>query len=270
VDTYKLITDRKNAGQSWGDIARELNTNRTGNAWRKWYNRQKISPQSPTSILNLKGNILIIGDTHFPFTHPEYLKFILNIRDRFKCKHAVHIGDLVDNHAQSFHESDPDGMSAGREYKKACEMIRKWGKEFDTVYGLLGNHDLIPHRKATSAGLSSNFLKTFEASWNLPASWKWYQELCINGVVYTHGTGGGAAIGRARSYMTSVVAGHNHTIGGATHQFGRRFNVWGLDVGCGIDETAYAMAYGRNFAKGIVLGCGVVLEENIPLFVPME
>lgn len=34
-----------------------------------------------------------------------------------------------------------------------------------------------------------------------------------------------------------------------------------MQVGCGIDKTSYAMAYGKNFRKPII-SCGVVIEGN--------
>ena len=36
--------------------------------------------------------------------------------------------------------------------------------------------------------------------------------------------------------------------------------VWGLAVGCGVNQTHMAFAYGRNFAKKPIISCGVVIE----------
>src|SRR5664279_5075479 len=67
--------------------------------------RRALNPRARTiaevkSSQSQKQEIVgIIGDTHFPFSHPNYLNFI---QDTFK-KHGVtkiiHIGDICDNHA---------------------------------------------------------------------------------------------------------------------------------------------------------------------------
>ncbi len=59
-----------------------------------------------------KRNVLIIGDTHEPFCHPLYRNFCLEVANKFQCSEVVHIGDEVDNHAISYHESKPDGHGA--------------------------------------------------------------------------------------------------------------------------------------------------------------
>jgi len=35
--------------------------------------------------------------------------------------------------------------------------------------------------------------------------------------------------------------------------------VWGMAVGCGIDNKSMAFAYGKHFLKKPILGCGVVI-----------
>ena len=67
----------------------------------------------------LEDNVLIIGDSHLPFEHRNYLEFCKGIQQRCKCKKVVHIGDFVDNHAISYHEHDPDGWSPANEMEEA-------------------------------------------------------------------------------------------------------------------------------------------------------
>ena len=65
-----------------------------------------------------RGSVLVIGDTHLPFSHRNYLDFCVEIGKRCKCSQVVHIGDLVDLHSMSFHDSkDPDGFSPGDEFR---------------------------------------------------------------------------------------------------------------------------------------------------------
>jgi len=52
----------------------------------------------------------IIGDIHAPFTHPMYMKFCLDIFEKWKVDYAHFVGDIVDGHALGFYEHDPNGL----------------------------------------------------------------------------------------------------------------------------------------------------------------
>jgi hypothetical protein len=43
-----------------------------------------------------------------------------------------------------------------------------------------------------------------------------------------------------------------------------------MDVGCGIDNDTYSMAYGKPFAQKPVLGCGLVCGGLYAIFIPMD
>lgn len=271
VEHCKLLITNQKPVDKWRQLETILANTEFDDSLPTTKNKKRPKPEK-LIIESLPGNILVIGDTHFPFMHPDYLAFCLDVKEQFACDTVIHIGDLVDNHAMSFHDTDPDGYSARKEYKEARKLIKQWVDAFPNLYGLLGNHDLIPHRKAFASGLSNTFMKSFEEAWELPETWQWFMELEINGVIYTHGTGNSGktpALSRAENYMMPVVSGHIHTAGGAYWKHGRRDRIWGLNVGCGVDGSAYAMAYGRYNTRGDALGCGVVLEGNIPIFIPM-
>jgi predicted phosphodiesterase len=72
----------------------------------------------------IKDHILVIGDTHLPFELPGYLEFCLSIQKRVKCGTVVHIGDLVDNHAISYHEHDANGKSPIDEMLEADKHLK--------------------------------------------------------------------------------------------------------------------------------------------------
>ena len=60
------------------------------------------------------NKVLAIGDLHEPFCLDGFLDFNKSLKPRGP-KEIVFIGDIVDNHYSSYHEADPDGMSAGDE-----------------------------------------------------------------------------------------------------------------------------------------------------------
>jgi predicted phosphodiesterase len=219
-------------------------------------------------------SVLVIGDTHEPFCLPGYLDFCRSVQERFGCGQIVHIGDEVDNHAISYHEKDPDGMSAGSEAERALERMRRWYEAFPVVDVLVGNHGALPFRKAKTHGLPKRFLRAYEEVWEAPDGWRWHDELERDGVLYVHGTGSGGkngALNRSIATRMSVVMGHSHSYGGVQYSSNGRNQIFGMNVGCGVDISAYAMSYGKVYPRKPTLGCGVVMQEGqMGLFVPME
>ena len=112
--------------------------------------------------------ILVIGDTHLPFEHRHYLEFCKETQKKFKCNSVVHIGDLVDNHAISYHEHDPNGMSPKEEMDLAKKHLVKWFKAFPEVKICKGNHDRMVDRKGRTVGLPDEVFKPFRDIWELP------------------------------------------------------------------------------------------------------
>jgi len=220
-----------------------------------------------------KNNVLIIGDTHEPFCKEGYLEFCLETQKKYNCGTVIHIGDLVDNHAVSYHESDPDGRSPGDEFKLALDNCQKWYKAFPDVLICIGNHDRLPFRKAYTAGLPKNWLKSYQEMFNSPVGWKWDFVHKFNNVIYQHGTGLSgemASINAARENRQSTVIGHLHTVCNTRFLASFKDLIFGMNVGCGIDHAKYAFAYGRENTRKPVLSCGVVLNGKMPINVPMN
>ena len=72
------------------------------------------------------------------------------------------------------------------------------------------------------------------------------------------------------SNRQSTVIGHVHSWGGVQYTSGPKDTIFGMNVGCGIDETSYAMAYSKPFRYRPTLGCGVVLGDGShAMFIPM-
>jgi len=218
------------------------------------------------------SNVLVIGDTHIPFVHKDYLSFCKKVYRDYNCKTIVHIGDVCDNHAISYHEHDPDGYSPGEEMQEALTILHKWYKTFEHVIVCIGNHDALPFRKAFTHGLSKDVMKTYEEIWQCPKGWLWTPDYEINNVKYTHGTGGKYNYANmATNERQSIVCGHTHSNGGVTYLASNNSLIFGLNAGCGIDPKAYSMEYGKDFPRRPTLGCGVVLENGrTAQFLPMK
>jgi hypothetical protein len=220
------------------------------------------------------GNVLVIGDQHLPFGHNNYLDFCEKQYKKYNCSTAVFIGDIIDAHAISYHEHNPNGMSAGDELKAAINILKQWYKVFPNAYVTPGNHDCLIQRRSITHGLPSQLFKSFAEIIEAPKGWKFAHSFDIDGVLYTHGTGGGgdnAYMQRAMKYRQSTVIGHFHSSLGVKYMASHKDLIFGMAVGSGIDIKSYAMEYNKDFLNRPIIGCGVVLDNGrMGIPIPME
>jgi predicted phosphodiesterase len=219
------------------------------------------------------NNILVIGDTHAPFTREGYLEHNIKIQKDYKCGSVIHIGDVIDNSYSSFHETNPDGHSAGDELDYAIESLQPWFKAFPNVKVCLGNHDLIINRKAFSAGLSKRWIKGLGEVLGAP-NWNFDIEHIIHDVLYTHGTGTSgqnSAYNRAINRRMSVVQGHLHSEASIRFNVSQKDIIWAMQVGCGVDDRKYAFDYAKANPRKFIISSGAVLNKGKnPILIPME
>jgi len=221
-------------------------------------------------------SLLVIADTHTPFEHRNYLDFCIRIKKAFKCKIVVHIGDLVDNHAISYHEHDPDGKSSSGEMTEADRHLVKWFKAFPEVSLCRGNHCELVSRKGKTAGLPQRVFKPFRETWKLPKGWKVAFEFEYYGVLFKHGINYAGKYGHvqaASDARQSCVIGHSHSIAGVEWLANSKDIIFGMNVGCGIDRKAYAFNYGKDFKRKPILGVGLVTKTIRGVnaqFIPMQ
>ena len=208
----------------------------------------------------LNRNVLCIGDLHEPFCLDEYLEFNENLANKHHITDVVFLGDVIDAHFSSFHETDPDGMGGGDELDLAIKRIKRWYKAIPNAKVLLGNPDRIIMRKAFSGGIPKRWIKDYKDVLEVP-NWDFVESYELDGVLYVHGDGGGRAISRARKNMESTVCGHWHTDSYVQYIVGSKFKIFGMQVGCGIDRKSYAQAYAKNHPKPAI-GSGVILDNG--------
>lgn len=220
-----------------------------------------------------KRNILVIADTHLPFEQEGYLDFCMKIKEENNCGTVVHIGDLVDNHAISYHESDPNLSSAKDEMDKVDIILKDWFKAFPKLYLTLGNHDSLVDRKGKTAGLPKRCFYPFRDIWNLPKGWKDGFEFNINNVCYKHGTGNSgklAHLSLAIANRMSTVMGHCHSFAGIAYSASPKDCIFGMNVGSGVDNSALAFAYGKDNKFKPIVSCGVVFNGKSPQIFTMS
>ena len=215
------------------------------------------------------SRVLVIPDLHFPFEHERALKFCKAVYKRFNCNKVICTGDLLDLHQISRHVSETDGHGAMEELALAKKSVLAWAKAFPTMVITIGNHDAIPKRQAKEVGLPSAYLRDLKDVYGMPSGWRLTNRYEHEGVLYLHNAGSGkyAAINKAREQSVSVACGHTHKHGGTIYYTNPRNIFFGLQVGCLIDKSTYAMRYSDG---EICLGCGVVLDGHEAYFVPMK
>ena len=212
----------------------------------------------------------VVSDIHLPWAHPKYLQFCKDTFKRFKVNRVVFIGDVVDSHAMSRFEPNPEGYSPGDEIRAATAHLRPWVKAFPKAMVCIGNHDERYQRRAYRYGIPSCLLKSYQEVFNTPG-WDWQPEFKIDGVLYIHGTGStgkDAAMNLALQRRMSTVQGHTHSYAGCKWHANPDSLIFGMNVGCGIDIDSYAFEYSKPFPVRPVLGCGVVIDGTA-MFIPM-
>ena len=236
-------------------------------------NRFRLKPHEVAAIQKMREsdtrNVLVIGDLHEPFCLEGYLDFCLEQYEAFNCNQVIFIGDILDNHAFSYHEPDVNGDSAGLELEKSIIKVADWYKAFPVADVCIGNHDRMASRKAMTGGIPAAWIRSYNEVLKTP-NWNWVESVTYDDVLYEHGEGGQAQT-KAKNNLMSSVCGHTHTEAYTRWYVGKRYRIFGMQVGCGVDADSYAAVYARNF-KRQAIGCAVVLNNGtlpINLLMPL-
>lgn len=205
----------------------------------------------------------IIGDQHQPACRPGYRQFCYDIFEAWGVDTIVNIGDVVDWNAISFWTKHPDLPSPSDEHSLAKDTIRPWVKTFPKMKVTIGNHDQRVTRLAESVSIPAEFIRPYKDIWDTPG-WEWEPSFIIDDVFYFHGNRRGGVnpacnVVRKGQGM-SVVMGHVHTVGGIHWIAGPNTRWFGLDTGCGADQSHPAMRYAHDQDRRWILSCAVVID----------
>ena len=215
--------------------------------------------------------ILVISDMHLPYQHKDSIKFLKEIKKEFRPDKIVNIGDLLDFHAISMHDSNPDLYSAGMELDKAKEYIKVLEDIFPEVIEVDSNHSSLVYRRALKYGMSKQFLKPY-GEFLGTRKWKWIDDLTLtmsNGqrCFFTHGRSADV-LKVSQTMGMNCVQGHYHTKFLISYWANPDNLFFALNVGCLINQKSMAFSYAKNFKTRFILGCGIILN-GIPRLLPM-
>lgn len=121
-------------------------------------------------------------------------------------------------------------------------------------------------------------MRTYKDVIEAPAGWNWkrtwtYDKLkhpfrMIHGMGYSGQNGHRTA---AIDAGISTVHGHLHSHAGIAYIKTEAVEIWGMNVGCLIDEEEYAFEYGKDSRFKPCLGVGVIFDQGkTPVWIPYD
>lgn len=220
---------------------------------------------------NIYKSVLVISDLHCPYGHKDTLRFLAAAKLKYAPDKIISVGDEIDWHSISFHDSDPNLKSPGDELAAAVKQMKKLYSLFPNVTVLESNHGSLVLRKAVSNGLPREVFKSYNEVLEAPSSWKWVHDLIIEtplGPVYfCHGKSG--TPGRlASQYGMSCVQGHFHEKAQVSWISTPERLMFDMHVGCLVDNSSLALAYNKTNVRRPIISIGVIIN-GIAQIVPM-
>lgn len=232
---------------------------------------KKKSKDDKSQELNTES-ILVISDQHMPYEHPDMFEFLEAVKKKHKPTLVVNIGDEVDKHSLSFHDSDVDLPSAGYELELAIGKIKQMEKMFPDMLIVDSNHGSLAVRKFKHHGIPMKYLASQHEIYGVSERWQWVNDLSVilpNGQAcyFCHGmVKNGIKLAAQRG--TNVVQGHYHTDFKIEYIGNPNNLLFSLQVGCLIDRHSLAFAYDKLNLNRPIIGVGLVIDSK-PVLVPM-
>ena len=189
----------------------------------------------------LRKSILVISDQHAPYHHIDTIDFLAAIKQKYKPDTVVNIGDEMDWHSISFHDSHPGLYSPSHELQVARKFFKDLEKLFPKQYVMDSNHGSLVFRKATRYGLPHEVFKSYNHMLGVGKGWTWHEDLILkasNGqkIYFCHGKYKDV-LKVAQQYGMCTVQGHYHTCYKIDYWSNPNELLWGMQVGCLINIT---------------------------------
>lgn len=217
-------------------------------------------------------NTIIISDTHFPYQHRDTFKFLEAIQWEYDIKIAKHSGDLADNHTSSYHELEYGTLSAEQEYQQTVKAAKRLEEIFPDLTIVTGNHCRMTERKAKTANIPADHLKSYNDMYGV--NWNWVDKDYFKIDKYQHclltHSQSSSTLNNAKTHSHCCIQGHHHGVFGIEYFADTEVLRWAMTVGCLIDPHSPAFNYARgNTNKRPILGCGGIID-NRPILIPMQ
>lgn len=214
----------------------------------------------------------MLSDLHTPYEHPDTVPFLSDVKAKYDPDLVISVGDEVDNHAMSFHDSDSDLPSAGEELRLAIKALEPLYRMFPRMDIVDSNHGSMVYRKGKHHGIPRKYLRDYGEVLEAPPGWKWHNNLLVelprNQLMYViHGVRKDG-MKLAQALGCCVVQGHYHTEFNIKYSSSPTQLYWSMQVGCMIDDDSLAFHYNKVTDMRPIIGCGIILD-GLPKLLPM-
>lgn len=284
---HKEVMALHSEGLSGRKIAQQLDRSKSQvNDMIKYYKGfgyeedEKSEDQSntkPYSVRRVDDNednsrVLLISDMHIPYHHPDMLAFLKHLKEKYNPTRVICLGDELDKHALSYHDSDPDLSSAGDELRNSLPVIKELFKMFPRMDIVESNHGSLVWRKAKTFGIPRHYIKSYNDVLGVDEGWKWSFDLTINlpngQKCYIHHGKTSDVVKLSQQTGSCSVQGHYHESFKVDYWGNSTGLYWGMQAGCLINDEALAFSYNNVNIKRPVIGTGLIIN-SLPILEPM-
>lgn len=218
------------------------------------------------------SRILFISDLHLPYHHPNALPFLKHLKEKYNPTRVISLGDEVDHHAISFHDSDPDLMSAGDELRAALPVIAELHDMFPVLDLVDSNHGSLAYRKAKTHGIPRHYIRSYNDVLEVGDGWRWHNDMTIElpdgQKVYIHHGKSSEAIKTSQAMSMSHVCGHFHESFGVKYWANPNGLFFAMNSGCLIRDESMAFAYNNANLKRPIVGTSLIID-GVPVLEAM-
>lgn len=218
------------------------------------------------------SRILLISDMHIPYHHQNTLEFLKTLKDKYSPTRVICLGDEMDKHALSFHDSDPNLRSAGDELDAALPTIRQLKELFPKMDILESNHGSLIYRKAKHHGIPRQYLKSYNDVLEVGEGWKWHYELTITlpdgNMCYFHHGKSADVLKLSQQMGMCAVQGHYHNDLSVKYWANPKGLYWALQTGCLLDQESLAFSYNNVNIRRPLIGTALIIDSK-PIVEPM-
>ena len=269
-------------GKSWRKIAEHLDQPKStvSDHLRKVFSQDVVDHKHSSDVYSVRkvdrqednSRILFISDMHIPYHHVDTIAFLKHLKAKYNPTRVICLGDELDKHALSYHDSDPDLPSAGDELKKSLPVIQELFEIFPTMDIIESNHGSLVWRKAKTFGIPKHYIKSYNDVLGVDGGWKWSFDLTVNlpngQKCYVHHGKTSNVIQLSQQMGMCAVQGHFHESFKIDYWGNPTGLYWGMQCGCLIDDDTMAFNYNNVNIKRPIIGTGLVID-SMPVLEPM-
>jgi len=268
------------SGLSWRAVSKELGIARStvGDYLRKYFNTERAVETKDAHVVRKvdteedNSRILFISDMHIPYHHKDLIPFLKHLKAKYNPTRVICLGDELDQHSLSFHDSDPDLPNAGDEIRRALPVIKEVFELFPIMDVIESNHGSLVWRKAKTNGIPKHYIKTYNDVLGVDEGWRWSFDLTLtlpNGQkCYVHHGKSSDVVKLGQQMGMHSVQGHYHNTFKIDYWGNPTGLYFGMQCGCLVDDSSLAFSYNNVNIQRPVIGTGLIID-GVPILEAM-